>query len=75
MTSEGETRLRTTNVLAVVVTDWEFCVGTFLVAIVHDADITAAEDRPFIRIVGNRKLGKIQVEFFAHIQRKDEGLQ
>ncbi len=68
MSGEGEARLRTADVLAVVITDGELSVRTLLVAVVYDAYVAASKDRPFVGIVGDGELGQVQVEFLPHVQ-------
>jgi hypothetical protein len=68
MTGEGETRLRTPNILSVVVTDGEFRIGTLLITVINYADIATTEDWPLVWVVGNGKLGQVEVEFFTHVQ-------
>ena len=51
--------LRGSNVLAVVVTDWEFSVRSLLVSIIHDADVTTTENRTLVWIVGYGELCQV----------------
>lgn len=67
MSGEGEARLWTSDVLAVVVADWELGIRTFFVCIVDDADITAAKDGTFVRVVGDGELSEVEVELFPHV--------
>lgn len=69
---EGETGLRWPDILAVVVTNRELRIRSFLIAVIDNADIAAAEDGTLIGVVGYRKLSQVQVEFLPHIQRKDK---
>ena len=54
---EGETGLGGADVFAVVVADGELGVWTFFVAVVHHADVAAAEDGSFVWVVCDGKLG------------------
>lgn len=73
MAREGKARLGTTDVLSIIVTDGELRVRSLFVAVVDNANIAAAEYRPFIGVVSDRELSKIEVELFTHVQGKDEG--
>lgn len=75
MACESERWLRTPDVLAVVIADWELGVRTILVGVVHDADIAATEDRAFVGVVRDGKLGKVQGKLFSHVHWEDEGFQ
>ena len=59
VTREGETRLRTTDVLTVVVTDRELSIRSLLVPIVHDTDVTTSKDWTLVRVVGDGKLSQV----------------
>ena len=67
VSSEGERALRGADVFAVVVADGELGVGALLIAVVHDADIAAAENGAFFGVVGDCKLGQVKVELLAHV--------
>lgn len=56
VSSEGEAGLGTANVFAIVIADRELCVGAFFVAVIHNADIAAAENGSFVRVVGDGEL-------------------
>jgi hypothetical protein len=67
-------RLRVAGVLEVVVADGELGIRLLDVGAVDDADITAAEDRAFLRVAGHSELGEIEIELFLEVDRKDEGV-
>lgn len=75
MASKCKARLRTTNILSIIVADRELCVRSLFITVINNANITATKYRAFIRVISNSKLSEIEVEFLTHIQRKDEGFQ
>lgn len=75
MASKCKARLRTTNVLSIIVADRKLCVRSLFIAVINNANITAAKYRAFIRVISNSKLSEIEVEFLTHIQRKYERFQ
>jgi len=56
MAGESKAGFGTSNVLAVIVTDRELCVGSFFVAVINDTDVTASENWTFVRVVSDCKL-------------------
>ena len=75
MTWKSKAWFRTTNILTVIIADWELSVWSFFVACIHNADITTTEDRTFVGVVSDGELGKVKTEFFTHIQGEDERFQ
>lgn len=72
MPSKRKTRIRGADVFAVVVADRKFSIRAFLVAIVDDADVAAAEDRSLFWVVSYCKLNQVEWEFLLHIETEDE---
>lgn len=73
MTSKCKTWLWATNIFSIIVANRELCIWSLFVAVINDTYITTAKYRAFIRVISYSELSKIKIEFFTHIQRKNEG--
>lgn len=71
---KGLARLRITRVLEIVVADGELSVRLLDVGAVHDADVAASEDWPFLRVAGHRELRQIEIELLLEVDREDKGV-
>jgi hypothetical protein len=72
VTREGEARIGRPHVAAVVVADRELCVAPLLIGLVHDANVAAPENGALLRIVSDRELSEVKLEFLSHVQTEDK---
>ncbi len=65
---ESSAGISIAGVLEVVVADRELRVRFLDVALVHDADVAAAENGPFFRVAGDGELGKVESVSFSEVE-------